>query len=57
MSRLDDAKAAADKLHSDSSVSLRETYVLLNDLQDHVAMLIEATASDLDALEDDDPKW
>ncbi len=40
--RLKAAKRAADELHSDTSVSLKETEASLCDLRDHIEVLIDA---------------
>jgi hypothetical protein len=44
---LDEAKRAADRLHADTRVSLRETFGRLQDLRDHVEVLMEAVSGDL----------
>lgn len=51
---LDAAKLATDRLHSDTSVSLHETFDSLRDLRDHVEVLMDAVASNLPT---DDEEW
>ena len=52
---LNEAMAAADRLHGDTSVSLDESLRSLGALRDHVEMLMDAVASSMpsDAEEDD----
>jgi hypothetical protein len=49
---LEDAKAAASKLHGDMSVSKRATVEALRDLVGHVETLIEATEADIEREEE-----
>jgi len=44
---LEAAKKAADHLHSDTSISLDETFLCLRDLRDHVEMLIDAVENSM----------
>jgi hypothetical protein len=41
------AKEAADALHSDTSVSLHETFRSLGDLRDHIEVLMDGVASSM----------
>ncbi len=44
---LEEAKAAASKLHGDMSVSKRQTVEALRDLSGHIETLIDATEADI----------
>jgi hypothetical protein len=52
--RCDSAKKAVDAVHQDTTVDVATTMMSLKDIREHVNILIESVASDLEMHEEDE---